>query len=91
MTISDSPNIYLQDFGVAVVCGSASGLGILDMPDETLGGVAVSTEYQLTVQASVFSAAKRGDAISVGGVSYTVREYKKLSDGALAVIKLSKV
>lgn len=90
--ITENLDTFLSDFGVAVVLGSVSGLGILDQPDQTLGGGLVqSTQYALTAKASVVGGAKAGDPITVGGIAYKVREVTKLDDGAFCRLLLSAV
>ena len=81
---------FLADFGVPVVLGVESGLGILNTPDELYGsGQGLSTEYQVTVKTAAFPTADSGDAITVDGVSYAVRDVRKIDDGAFSVFRLS--
>lgn len=83
---------FLNDFGVPVVFGDVSSVGILDMPDQIIGdGISVSTEYVLTVYAEEFSAAKYGDEIEVDGDDYLVRQNRKIDDGKFAKLTLEKV
>lgn len=89
--ITENPDTFLQDFGVTVVFGSVSGLGILDMPDSVLGEISISTQYELTVKTSVFGGLKGDDSITVDGVQYKVKEFKKEADGVFGVVTLSKV
>ena len=92
MAFTESLDVFLADFGVAVVFGATSGTGIFDSPDSVFGdGIGISTEYTILVKSSVFSALKFGDAITVGGVSYSVREPKILDDGSFMRVSLSKV
>ena len=45
----DDPSLYLADFGVTIVAGAVTGLGILDMPSEILlDNQIVSTDYTVT-------------------------------------------
>lgn len=65
---------------------------MLDRPDEdVLGGRASSTEYAMTLPASKFPGIARGMAVVIAGASYTVREVRVLSDGAIKTVTLSKV
>lgn len=90
--ITDSPAVFLNDFGVPVTDGATTGKGILDMPGEIIaGGMVLTTDYQLTVRASEFGNKLYGDALTVNGVNYTVKECRLMDDGAFAQIFLSKV
>lgn len=87
-----SPFFQPAHFASTVVLGAVSGSGILDAPGDLLHGEdIVSTDYRLTVKYSEFGGAKYGDAITVDGVSYTVRYIKPLDDGQIAEIILTKV
>jgi hypothetical protein len=89
--LNENLDTFLADFGQTVVLGGVSGLGVLDMPDQVVDGLGISTEYTLLVRTSVYPSATRGDTITVGGVSYKVREYRKVDDGQFARITLSIV
>lgn len=89
--ITESPDTFLQDFGVTVAWGNVSALGILEMPDQVIGGgLAISTEYSVLVENAKFTGAKFGDAITIQGSAYTVREYKQVDDGLFSRITLTK-
>jgi hypothetical protein len=94
VAFAEDLSVFLADFGVPCIAGAASFLGILDQPDEIeqLGYAPVqSTDYALmytTVQATL----RRGDAITVNNVAYTVREApRQQGDGAFSRVLLSKV
>lgn len=90
--IAESPDLFLADFGVPVVFGSYTGMGILDMPSEIIaGGMVLTTDYQLTVRTSTFPGMDRGDSITVNGVAYTIREARTQDDGVFSNVFLSKV
>lgn len=84
---------FFGDFGVICIANGITFTGILDMPDSeyTLGhGMVQSREFKLTYQTSLV-VLKGGDAISVGGVAYTVRSYPNtIDDGQLTEAMLSK-
>ena len=87
--MNEVPDTYLADFGVPVVWGAVSGIGILDQPDVLIAdGLAIGTAYQLTAKASVFGTAANGSAFLVNGVAFTVREVKKVDDGIFVRIGL---
>jgi len=85
-------DVFLNDFGVSVTAGAVTGVGILDSPDDLLGGgLSVSTEYKLTVKASDFGSLKSGDSITVDSVSFKVRNFRLNDDGKFGVATLGKV
>lgn len=89
--IDDDATIFLSDFGVSVVAGAVSGLGILDMPSEIIiDGQVLSTDYTLTCETSKFGSLLYGSAITVSGVAYTVRSASLLSDGKFTVLSLQR-
>ena len=92
MAISENLDGFLADFGVAVTDGVTATTGVLDMPSEVIaGGMVITTDYSLTVKASVYPNLKYADALTVGGAAYTVREVRAQDDGQFAIIYLQKV
>lgn len=88
---TESPAAFLNDFGVTVTDGTTTGKGILDMPGEIIaGGMVLTTDYQLTVRTSEFGSKQYQDALTVGGVAYTVKECRMIDDGTFSTIFLSK-
>lgn len=86
--ITEDLDIFMADFGSAVICGNVSGLGNLDEPDEDIG-LAISSDRSVLVISEKFeSVAVRAAAISVDGVSYKVRAFRKVGDGKFARITL---
>jgi hypothetical protein len=91
MALTEDLAIFLDDFGVSCTAGAVSALGILDMPTQVLAGDQVlSTDYTLTAKASDFGNLIYGDAITVAGVAYTVRETMLIDDGAFCQISLMR-
>lgn len=91
MAITEDLSLFLADFGVTVTSGAVTGLGILDMPSQVLAGdMVLSTDYTLTAKASDFGSLKYGDAITVAGTAYTVRETQYIDDGAMVQLGLQK-
>jgi hypothetical protein len=90
MLLTENLDTFLADFGDTVVFNGSSYVGVLDAPDNIVGSLTISTEYALTVKDSVFSGVVRGDTLTVAGVSYVAREYKKIGDGKFGVISLSR-
>ena len=91
MSLSESLDVFLNDFGVSVTAGAVSGVGVLDMPTQIVAnGMVLSTDYVLTCRADLFGGLKYGDAVNVAGVAYTVRETRLTTDGAFVEVALEK-
>lgn len=93
MLITENLDTFLADFGVPVVSGALSGVGLFNCPDQVIGGAfaSVSTEYTVEVKTSVFGALTHNSAITVDGVAYTVKRVpEKLGDGAFCRIYMEK-
>ena len=89
--IVDNPAIYMADFGVTVVSGAISGLGIFDMPSEMIiDNQIITTDYTLTCAASEFGHLLYGSQVSVNGVPYTVRATQLVHDGVFVQISLQR-
>lgn len=87
----------LEDVGATVVIGSVNAYGALDKEDklvikDSARGEIVATVPSVTVQASAFPAASLevDQALTVDGVSYTIRTHESTSDGALKKLYLRK-
>ena len=89
----ESPDTFLDDFGVPCVKGTTNFTALLDMPDTVfdVGGMSIqSSEYSLTFRTGDVVLAT-GDALTVSSVAYTVRRpADKLDDGVFSSVKLSK-
>jgi len=91
MPLTEDLGEFFNDFGVSCTAGAITALGILDMPTQVLAGDQIlSTDYTLTAKASDFGNLLYGDAITVAGVAYTVREARLIDDGALVELGLQK-
>ncbi len=82
---------FFDDFSVSVTFGATSFKGILDTPDDFVGGVAVSTEYSLLVKSSNITTLEELDTVTIDGASYKVRAIRKVDDGKLSRVGLSKI
>jgi hypothetical protein len=92
MAFTEDLNLFLADFGVPVVAGTTSDLGILDMPSEIVAdGVVLTTDYKLTCKTALFGGLVYGDTVAVDGVNYTVREVMRLDDGAFCDLMLMRI
>ena len=92
MALTENLDGSLADFGVTVTNGVTATTGVLDMPSEVIaGGMVITTDYSLTVKASVYPNLKYADTLTVDGAAYTVREVCAQDDGKFAIVYLSKV
>ncbi len=88
---STTQSAYLNDYGVSCTSGGTTANGILEQPDLVLAGnQIISTDYQLTARVSDFGSLVAGASITVDSVAYTVREVRKLDDGAFCEIAIQK-
>lgn len=80
------------DFGVTATHGGESAQVILDAPNtDILGGRGMTTEPSILYKTGDLPTLKRGDAIVVDGVNYTVNETpQSVDDGKLRRALLSK-
>ncbi|WP_223594484.1 hypothetical protein [Pseudomonas sp. A-R-19] len=87
---------FLEDFNVGGLVDGQPFLAVRDMPDEirTMAGInSQSTYYEILI---ITAEAERlcivnGKLISVGGVSYRVRDRLMIDDGAFSLASLTKV
>ena len=92
MAFTEDLDLFLTDFGVPVSTGVVSGLGILDLPSQVVAdGRVLTTDYKLTVKTSQFGGLLYGDAITVDGANYQVREAMKVDDGQFSELFLTKL
>jgi hypothetical protein len=90
--ISENLDTFLSDFGVPVIAGSVSGLGILDMPGTVIGdGLSISTERTVLVKASLFGSLIRNADITVNATAYKVRQVLPEDDASFVRITLGTV
>lgn len=80
-------------FAVAASWGASTALVLMRQPTEDiLGGRAQSNEYEATLPAASLPGINRGDAVTISGVSYRLREKPRLvGDGALKTMLLERV
>lgn len=87
---------FLEDFNVGGLVDGQPFLAVRDMPDEIRAMAGInnqSTYYEILI---ITAEAERlgivnGKLISVGGVSYRVRDRLMIDDGAFSLASLTKV
>lgn len=91
MAFTEDLDLFLADFGVTVVSGAVSGVGILDMPSEIIAdGVVLTTDYKVTCKASLFGSLSYNASVTVDGVAYALRSVELLDDGKFCNLMLQK-
>jgi hypothetical protein len=91
MAFTEDLDIFFEDFQDSVVYSSTTYKGILEQPDEVVAdGVVMTTDYQLIAKNSDLGAVAFGASLTVGGTAYTVRSVRKIDDGALCILSLTK-
>jgi len=89
--ITEDLDVFLSDFGVSITAGAVSGVGILDMPGESvMGDMVISTGYRVICRADSFGWLSYGGLINADGQAYRVQELKLISDGRFCSIELEK-
>ena len=95
MAFTEDLSVFLDlnGFGVPVVAGAVSGVGILDLNSELiLGGEINVIDCMLTVPTALFGTLGYGDAITVDGTSYKVETAPmRFDDGMFCRVPLVKV
>ena len=92
MAFTEDINTFFEDFAEDVIYETIRYKGILEQPDELIAdGIVMTTDYELTVQSSEFGSLDFNTVIEVSNVKYKVRNVRKIDDGTLSKISLTKV
>jgi hypothetical protein len=90
MFVEDLAPLF-ADFGVLAVFGARTAMVLLDMPgEEIFGGMQQSTEYAITYRSTDLPGLAAGDAGTVDGVAYKVRQTTPHDDGRIIKAMLKK-
>tara|TARA_R100000426_G_C4766768_1_gene89338 strand:- start:289 stop:573 length:285 start_codon:yes stop_codon:yes gene_type:complete len=91
MPFTEDLDTFFIDFRDSVIYDNAEYIAFLDQPDEMIAdGVVVSTDYELTGKTSDFGLVEYEDKIVVNDEDYTVRSVRKIDDGSMCIVSLSK-
>lgn len=95
MALTENPATFFStaDFAVTATFGAQTAQVLLDAPDEAIGvGYigALSREYRITYRADQLTGLTTGNAVTVDGSAYTVREAQAMEDGKVMQATLSK-
>lgn len=93
--LTETPDVFLRDFGVPCTSGGQAFTGILDTPDETLNMAGVnllSTMYTLLIKTASVQLASlaSGSSLVAGGTTFVVRDVLLQDDGLFTTLTLSK-
>jgi|TARA_A200000159_G_scaffold23757_1_gene20811 hypothetical protein len=92
MAFTEDLDVFFGDFSESIFYDNATYKGILEQPDEVIAdGVVLTTDYELTVKNSDLGSLAFDTQIEVSNVKYKVRSVRKIDDGTLCKISLSKV
>ena len=92
MAFTEDLDVFLSDFGQAVIRDGVPYKGILEQPDEIVAdGLVMTTDYELTGKTSELGSLIFDDIISVDGDNYKVRQARKIDDGKFCTVSLNKV
>jgi hypothetical protein len=81
--------LFVTDFSVPVVHDGQTARALFDQPTRgVLEDMVIDTEPAITLPAATLPVMARGEAITVAGVGYIVREVQLLDDGAMKRITL---
>ena len=90
--IAEDLDVFLSDFGVSVTAGAVSGVGILDMPGQSImGDMVISSNYRLICRWDEFGDLGYGASVTADGEVYRVQENKQISDGKFCSIEMERV
>ena len=92
MAFTEDINTFFVDFAEDVIYETIRYKGILEQPDELIAdGIVMTTDYELTVRSSELGNLDFDKIIEVSNVKYKVRNVRKIDDGTLSKISLTKV
>tara|TARA_B100001057_G_scaffold243625_1_gene243977 strand:+ start:1187 stop:1474 length:288 start_codon:yes stop_codon:yes gene_type:complete len=91
MAFTENLNVFFDEFTDEVIYDNAVYSGMLDEPDEIIAdNTILSTEYELKVKTSDFKNVLFEKTMLVNTIPYTVRNMRKIDDGKISIISLSK-
>lgn len=91
MVFKENLNVFFDEFTDEVIYDNAIYFGMLDEPDEIIAdNTILSTEYELKVKTSDFKDVVFDKQIKINSEDYIVRNMRKIDDGKISIISLSK-
>ena len=91
MPFTEDLDTFFIDFRDSVIYDNAEYIAFLDQPDEMIAdGVVLTTDYQLTGRTKDFGSILFDETIKVNEEDYKVRNVRKIDDGSLCKVSLTK-
>ena len=91
MAFNEDLDIYFADFSDDVIYDGIIYKGIFEQPDEMIAdGIVLTTDYELTAKNSDLGSLAFDTEIDVSDITYKVRNIRKIDDGTLCKISLTK-
>ena len=91
MPFTEDLDTFFIDFRDSVIYDNAEYIAFLDQPDEMIAdGVVLTTDYQLTGRTKDFGSILFDETIKVNDEDYKVRSVRKIDDGSLCKVSLTK-
>ena len=91
MPFTEDLDTFFIDFKDSVIYDNAEYIAFLDKPDEMIAdGVVLTTDYELTGKTSDFGSILFDEVIQVNDEDYKVRSVRKIDDGSLCKVSLTK-
>ena len=91
MPFTEDLDTFFIDFKDSVIYNNAEYIAFLDQPDEMIAdSVVLTTDYELTGKTSDFGSILFDEVIQVNDEDYKVRSVRKIDDGSLCKVSLTK-
>ena len=91
MPFTEDLDTFFIDFRDSVIYDNAEYIAFLDQPDEMIAdSVVLTTDYQLTGKTKDFGSILFDEVIQVNDEDYKVRSVRKIDDGSLCIVSLTK-
>ena len=91
MPFLEDLNTFFIDFKDSVIYNKREYTAFLDEPDEMIAdSVVLTTDYELTGKTIDFGSILFDEVIEVNNESYKVRSVRKIDDGSLCKVSLTK-
>tara|TARA_R100000353_G_scaffold3983_1_gene6029 strand:- start:37 stop:321 length:285 start_codon:yes stop_codon:yes gene_type:complete len=91
MPFTEDLDTFFIDFRDSVIYDNAEYIAFLDQPDEMIAdGVVLTTDYELTGKTKDFGSILFDETIKVNDEDYKVRSVRKIDDGSLCKVSLTK-
>ena len=91
MSFTEDLDTFFVDFSNNVEYKGVIYKGILEQPDELVAdGIVMTTDYELTIKTSDLGSLDFETELDVDNTTYKVRNIRKIDDGTLSKISLTK-